>query len=71
MNEKIKVAMDLATVLSVEEIAKQTDTPLNQTLLSLMKSRTGQMIYDDSTKLWTEGPSSIAEEFLNEQKESK
>lgn len=71
MNEKIKVAMDLATVLSVEEIAKQTDAPLNQTLLSLMKSRTGKMIYDDSTKLWTEGPSSIAEEFLNEQKESK
>ena len=71
MNEKIKVAMDLATVLSVEEIAKQTYASPSQILLSLMKSRTGKMIYDDSTKLWTEGPSSIAEEFLNEQKENK
>jgi hypothetical protein len=32
-------------------------------LLEFLKSNTAKMLYDDSTKLWWDGPSSIAEDF--------
>ncbi|MBR0496475.1 MAG: hypothetical protein IJJ71_09910 [Treponema sp.] len=70
MNEKILAAMDLSVTLAVQEIAEKTNVSLSSALLSFMESNTGRMIYDDSTKLWAEGPSSITDTFLKETKQS-
>ena len=70
MNEKILAAMALSVTLAVQEIAEKTNVSLSSALLSFMESNTGRMIYDDSTKLWAEGPSSITDAFLKETKQS-
>lgn len=31
-----------------------------------MESNTGRMVYDDSTKLWWDGPSAVVQEYKNE-----
>ena len=31
-----------------------------------MESNTDRMVYDDSTKLWWDGPLSVAQEYKNE-----
>lgn len=61
--EKTLFAMDMSAMLTVEELSKQFDKPFEEMLLEFMKSNTAKMLYDDSTKLWWDGPSSIAEDF--------
>lgn len=61
--EKTLFAMDMLTMLTVEELSKQFDKTFEEMLLEFMKSNTAKMLYDDSTKLWWDGPSSIAEDF--------
>ena len=43
----------------------------SKVLLDFMKSNTAKMLYDDSTKLWWDGPSAIAEEFKKQAKEKE
>ena len=61
--EKTLFAMDMLTMLTVEELSKQFDKTFEEMLLEFMKSNIAKMLYDDSTKLWWDGPSSIAEDF--------
>lgn len=65
-NEKILFAMDLATLLTVEELAFQTKKSEEETLISFMKSKTAKMLYDNSTKLWWDSPASAVEEYIKE-----
>ena len=62
-NDKTLFAMDLTALMAIEQIAKETNQPLEKTLLDFMESDTAKMLYDDSTKLWWDGPSAIAEEY--------
>ena len=62
-NDKTLFAMDLTALMAIEQIAKETNQPLEKTLLNFMESDTAKMLYDDSTKLWWDGPSAIAEEY--------
>lgn len=65
-NEKITAAMDLTAMMAVEQISERQHIPKNDALISFMKSNTGKMLYDDETKLWRDGPSSVTEEYLTE-----
>ena len=65
-NEKKLFAMDLATLMTVEQLANETKKSQEEILLSFMKSNTAKMLYDDSTKLWWDGSSAIAEEYKTE-----
>ncbi len=65
-NEKILFAMDLATLLTVQELALQTKKSEEETLISFMKSKTAKMLYDNSTKLWWNSPASAVEEYIKE-----
>ena len=65
-NEKILFAMDLTAKMVVEQIAEETDQPQEKVLLDFMKSNTAKMLYDDSTKLWWDGPSAVVEEYKNQ-----
>ncbi len=58
--------MDLTALMAVEEIAKDLNESEEKVLLDFMKSNVANMLYDDSTKLWWDGPSATAEEFKNQ-----
>lgn len=58
--------MDLITKMAVEQIAKEQHKNTEEVLISFMESNTGRMVYDDSTKLWWDGPAAVAQEYKNE-----
>ena len=62
-NDKTLFAMDLTALMTVEQLSKETNQPLEKSLLDFMESNTAKMLYDDSTKLWWDGPSATGEEF--------
>ncbi len=64
--EKIYNAMDLTAMMVVEELESRCPDSENQLLVSFMTSRQGQMLYDDSVKLWWCGPSEIAVNYERE-----
>ena len=65
-NEKTLLAMDLTAMMAVEHLANETKQPEEKVLLDFMESTTAKMLYDDSTKLWWDGPAAAAEEFKSE-----
>lgn len=65
-NEKTLFAMDLTALMAIEELAQETNQSQEKVLLDFMKSNTAKMLYDDTTKLWWDGPSAVAEECQNE-----
>lgn len=64
--EKTLFAMDLTAMMAVEELSRETNQPQEKVLLDFMESNTAKMLYDDSTKLWWNGPSATVEEFKNQ-----
>ena len=52
-SDKILFSMDLTAMMAVEQLSQETKQPQEKVLL-----------YDDSTKLWWDGPSATAQEFL-------
>ena len=66
MKNKNAIAMDLITKMAVEQIAREENKNIEDVLISFMESNTGRMVYDDSTKLWWDGPLSVAQEYKNE-----
>lgn len=49
-------------------ICRQNERVQEELLLEFMKSNTAKMLYDDSIKLWWDGPSAVAEEFKSQKK---
>ena len=66
--DKTLFAMDLTALMAVEQLAEEMKRPLEKVLLDFMESDAAQMLYDDSTKLWWDGPSATAEEFKKQTK---
>lgn len=66
MKNKNAIAMDLITKMAVEQIAKEENKNIEDVLISFMESNTGRMVYDDSTKLWWDGPVAVVQEYKNE-----
>ena len=67
-NDKTLFAMDLTAMMAVEQLSQETHEPKEKVLLDFMESNTAKMLYDDSTKLWWDGPSATAEEFKSQKK---
>lgn len=64
--DKTLFAMDLTALMAVEKIAKDLQKPQEDVLVDFMESNTAKMLYDDSNKLWWDGPDATAEEFERE-----
>lgn len=62
-NDKTLFAMDLTAMMAVEQLSAEINQSQEKVLLDFMESNTAKMLYDDSTKLWWDGPSAIAEEY--------
>ena len=62
-SDKTLFAMDLTAMMAVEQLSQETRQPQEKVLLDFMESNAAKMLYDDSTKLWWDGPSATAAEF--------
>ena len=69
VNDKTLFAMDLTALMAVEKIAKDSQRPQEDVLVDFMESNTAKMLYDDSNKLWWDGPDATAEEYEREKDE--
>ena len=66
MADRINAAIDLLTVMVVESIAKEDGRDASDVLPSFLRSHTGQMLYNESSKLWWDGPAFIEEQYRQE-----
>lgn len=64
--ERMNYTIDLLITMAVEEIAEETGRESKDVLVDFILSKTGKALYDESTKLWCNGPSYIAEMYLDE-----
>ena len=65
-DEKTLFAMDINTMLAVEQLAKESNKNPEAVLLDFMQSDTAKMAYDDAAKLWWDGPATTAENYKEE-----
>ena len=64
--EKMNYTIDLLISMAVEEIAEENRKNSKDVLQDFLSSKTGKALYDESTKLWCNGPSYIAELYMEE-----
>lgn len=64
--EQINYTIDLLITMAVEEIAEDTGKDSKEILVDFILSKTGKALYDESTKLWCNGPSYIADMYMEE-----
>ena len=66
IKEKKIYAMNLVTMMIVEDIAEETGRPVEEVLLDFMQSEMAEKLYDDSLKLWWDGPDALRESYEKE-----
>ena len=64
--DKTDFAMNAVTILLVEDLAEEFGRPVEEILLDFMQSKTAVNLYDDSLKLWWDGPSAVGERYKKE-----
>ncbi len=64
--DRIDYTIDLLITMAVEEIAEETGRDSKDVLVDFILSKTGKALYDESTKLWCNGPSYLAEMYMEE-----
>ncbi|MCI5501966.1 MAG: hypothetical protein MR409_08635 [Lachnospiraceae bacterium] len=64
--ERINYTIDLLVTMVVDEVSESTGKNSKDVLVDFILSKTGKTLYDDSTKLWCNGPSYIAEMYMDE-----
>ena len=64
--ETKKNAIDLMITMVVDELAEDLQLKPTELLPEFMASETGKLLYDESSKVWWNGPSDIAEMYKAE-----
>jgi hypothetical protein len=64
--EQKKFAIDAIVTLVVDEISLETGEDSMTILPKFIASKTAETLYDESSKLWWNGPAYIAEMYLAE-----
>lgn len=59
-------AIDLMITMVVDELAEDMQLKPTELLPKFMASETGKLLYDESSKVWWNGPSDIAEMYKAE-----
>ena len=68
--EKENAAIDMNISMVVDDLAEILHKAVEEILPQFLQSRTCAILYDRESKLWWDGPSAIAELYLEEIKES-
>ena len=66
--EKMDYTIDLLITMVTDEIAEETGRDRKEVLTDFLCSKTGKALYDEKTRLWCNGPSYIAELYMEELK---
>ena len=66
--EKTDYTIDLLITMVTDEIAEETGKDRKEVLTDFLCSKTGKALYDEKTRLWCNGPSYIAELYMEERK---
>ena len=66
--EKMDYTIDLLITMIVEELSEDTGRDSKDVLIDFLSSKTGKAIYDVETRLWCNGPSYIADLYMEEMK---
>lgn len=61
-----KNAIDLLITMVIDELSNDMQLPASELLPIFIVSKTGKLLYDESSKLWWSGPSDIAQMFKDE-----
>ncbi len=61
-----KYAVDLMVTMVVEELAEDLQEEPKEMLSKFIASKTGELLYDEESKLWWSGPSDIAQMYKKE-----
>lgn len=64
--EQKKFAVDAMVTLVVEELVHDLKLDPSTVLKDFVASKTGALLYDESSKLWWDGPSYIVAMYKNE-----
>lgn len=64
--EKMDFTIDLLITMAVEEIAEETGKESKEILVDFLCSKTGKALYDKDTRVWCNGPSYIADLYMEE-----
>lgn len=64
--EQKKFAVDVMVTLVVEELVNDLKLDSTVVLKDFVASRTGALLYDESSKIWWNGPSYIADLYKKE-----
>lgn len=59
-------SMSLCATLAAKDVAEAVGCNTTDALAHLLLSNTGEMLFDDSLKLWWESPRNIAVAYLHE-----
>lgn len=62
----ISAAMNCVAACAIEDIAEEADLPLEKAAADFLSSQTACRLFDDSTKLWWEGPSNVVQDYWDE-----
>lgn len=68
--EQKKFAVDVMVTLVVEELVNDLKLDSKVLLKDFVASRTGALLYDESSKIWWNGPSYIADLYKKEIEEN-
>ena len=59
-------AIDTLIALTVQELATKENCDPEKLLPEFLASKTARILYDESTKLWWDGPSAVADMYREE-----
>ena len=63
---KYEYSMELLVAMASTNIAREKKISKTNAFLKFIKSQTGQMLFDESTDMWMNGPDYIADEYRRE-----
>lgn len=66
IEERYLVAMDLTVMMAVCQVADESGRGLQGVLPDFLASHTAAMLYNDSCKLWWDGPDEVVDMCLAE-----
>ena len=66
VKEQMNFTIDMLITMVVEELAEDMGKDRKDMLADCCLSKTGKALYDESTKLWCNGPSYIADIYREE-----
>ena len=62
----INAAMNCSAAMVIDEIATREGISPEEAAFRFLSSETARRLFDDSLKLWWDGPSTIADDYLEE-----